>query len=363
MSNSPSLPDPGSNPVEETALAGGRLVLPATGPSGTSPSRPMPELESVTPKLPAWNDTAEAIHWFVHVRAALKSVVYRYCDALRRSIAIFTQHNATQYSDYQPLTEQLNSVRIMWKMFASQNDVTPGFLESCVVSFDFNGAVKHMKTPRTGSKESASEMRQLRDLTRGIIEEACVLQGLIEEANLRLAEEQLNEENVLPQLPAFSDLPVLTTIPTRSTSTTMMGNTAMERIFSSVSHSSSASLSDEPAALPPIASESLGDTKHEADSEGNKEDDDEEEKEAEKEAEESDESDESEEEDNRYYPFKVRLPDELDLTQFDAVWTNEDGYPGDVPEELKDYLEYTRKSMPSASSNLLRLKHMLTFAI
>ncbi|KAG5286959.1 hypothetical protein I7I48_02774 [Histoplasma ohiense] len=39
------------------------------------------------------------------------------------------------------------------------------------------------------------------------------------------------------------------------------------------------------------------------------------------------------------YPFKVRLPEELDLTQFDAVWTSEDGYPGDVPEELKDYLE------------------------
>ncbi|EDN06366.1 predicted protein [Histoplasma mississippiense (nom. inval.)] len=263
MSNPPSLPDPGSNPVEETALACGRLVLPATASSGTSPSRPMPELESVTPKFPAWNDAAEAIHWFVHVRAALKSVVYRYCDPLRRSIAIFAQINATQYSDYQPLTEQLNSVRIMWKMFASQNDVTPGFLESCVVSSDFNGAVKRMKTPRTGSKESASEVRQLRDLTRGIIEEACVLQGLIEEANLR---------------------------------------------------------------------ESLGDTKHEADSEGNKEEDDEEEKEAE----------ESEEEDNHYYPFKVRLPEELDLTQFDAVWTSEDGYLGDVPEELKDYLECTR---------------------
>lgn len=209
MSNPPSLPDPGSNPVEETALACGRLVLPATASSGTSPSRPMPELESVTPKFPAWNDAAEAIHWFVHVRAALKSVVYRYCDPLRRSIAIFAQINATQYSDYQPLTEQLNSVRIMWKMFASQNDVTPGFLESCVVSSDFNGAVKRMKTPRTGSKESASEVRQLRDLTRGIIEEACVLQGLIEEANLRLAEEQLNEENVLPQLQALSDLPYI----------------------------------------------------------------------------------------------------------------------------------------------------------
>lgn len=133
----------------------------------------------------------------------------------------------------------------------------------------------------------------------------------------------------------------------------MMGNTAMERISSSVSHSSSASPSDEPAAFPPIASESLGDTKHEADSEGNKEEDDEEEKEAE----------ESEEEDNHYYPFKVRLPEELDLTQFDAVWTSEDGYLGDVPEELKDYLECTRKSMPSASSNPLRLKHMLTFTI
>lgn len=50
------------------------LLRPAPGTfSDISPSKPMPEIESVIPTVSAWRNTDEALNWFIKLRKVLKN--------------------------------------------------------------------------------------------------------------------------------------------------------------------------------------------------------------------------------------------------------------------------------------------------
>jgi hypothetical protein len=49
-------------------------------------SKPLPETEALV--LPEWEGNQDAVSWYVQFRKVLKSIIYRYCEAIQKVVIL-----------------------------------------------------------------------------------------------------------------------------------------------------------------------------------------------------------------------------------------------------------------------------------
>ena len=183
-------------------------ILPPAIPSlDSSPNKPL-VIEDLS--APEWSDWDEAVTWFLQLRAAVKSIVYRFVTILQEAREIFERNGATHFSDYLKLGSALEKLWSDWKCFITQNGMTTDFLHDQKFLVKLKGSIKYMKTPKRAAIRSAqSEMESLRSQARFIAIEAESVWGFMEEATIRLEEqdEGHNLEKQFPKISEYTDVP------------------------------------------------------------------------------------------------------------------------------------------------------------
>jgi hypothetical protein len=183
-------------------------ILPPAMPSlDSSPNKPL-VIEDLS--APEWSDWDEAVAWFVQLRAAVKSIVYRFVTILQEAREIFERNDATHFSNYLKLGSALEKLWSDWKCFITQNGMTTDFLHDQNFLAELKGSIKYMKTPKRAAIRSAqSKMESLRSQARFIAIEAESVRGFMEEATIRLEEqdEGHNLEKQFPKISEYSDVP------------------------------------------------------------------------------------------------------------------------------------------------------------
>ncbi|OXV05265.1 hypothetical protein Egran_06966 [Elaphomyces granulatus] len=114
---------------------------PAT-PSETSPSKAIARLETKFLNAPGWSNKQKAVKWFLQLRRALKSIVYRFLLQIQEARAIFEESDATGYLDYTRLGWALSDLWHGWKVFISQNTMTSELLANALNFCDLPSAIK-----------------------------------------------------------------------------------------------------------------------------------------------------------------------------------------------------------------------------
>lgn len=317
------------------------LCLPPGTPSDTSPSKPIPDIEAITLTVPAWRNTNEALEWFENLRKVLKSVTYRYGAIIQQAIQIFEDTGATTYRDHEIIQNHLIDLWKIWRQFTMANTITPEFLRTSAIYFDFGSIITNMKTPQKVARRYALQMGKLRANMKSIAIEVEILRGLIVEIDIRLRElEDGNDVEQFPELPEVRDDDIAsersifaapaptrprrtsisgTTIATQTDSTTLSGLSLVKTVSTQTQPSTVSSSHTEN--VPEL--EKSSHRKHEI----------------EKEHEEEHGEEESEKDyKHLYYNFEVRTQNEMDLELFDPVWEPHRPFPGEIPAELNEYL-------------------------
>lgn len=205
--STPSPPSPNQTRQHERAM----VLLPPATPSETTPSKPILAREAESIIAPQWGNKQEAVEWFLQLRRALKSIVYRFLINVQEARNIFEENDATSYLDYAKLAWALSDLWHGWKVFITENTMTTDFLADALAFCDFTSVIKFMKTPKRASRKHTSQMSSIRHSASSISAELHTLQARVNEAILQLEEsdEILDIEQLppLPQLPVFEDVP------------------------------------------------------------------------------------------------------------------------------------------------------------
>jgi hypothetical protein len=177
----------------------GWLLLGSATPSESGPSKPLSRPPAETLTLPEWENKEEVITWFLQLRKALKSIVhvYRYCGAIQKALKIFEANNATNCAHYSSLTQALQILWKRWKDFVNEKTIAIAFPLSSIIYDDFLRPIRWMRTQRKASAKFASKMAELRTSIRLIENELSLSRGLLEDAIVRLLETQDGHETSL----------------------------------------------------------------------------------------------------------------------------------------------------------------------
>jgi hypothetical protein len=109
--------------------------------------------------------------------------------------------------DYYSLYLTLENLSNGLKLFLLEKSMTTEFLQGALNWADLRYPIKHMRTPKRAARKYAIQMNELRTLARSIASEKERVQGLIEEAILRLQESKVMilAWNFLHSLPDYRD--------------------------------------------------------------------------------------------------------------------------------------------------------------
>jgi hypothetical protein len=129
---------------------------------------PLARLETDFLNAPGWSNRQEAVKWFLQLRRAPKSIVYRFLLQIQEARAIFEESDATGYLDYTRLGWALSGLWHGWKVFISQNTMTSEFLADTLNFCDLPSAIKCMKTPKKASRKCTWQMRGIRSYASSI---------------------------------------------------------------------------------------------------------------------------------------------------------------------------------------------------
>ncbi|EAW22413.1 uncharacterized protein NFIA_010950 [Aspergillus fischeri NRRL 181] len=186
------------------------------------------------------------------------------------------------YVHYESLSRFLRELWVRWKEFSDTKSITTTFLSSSVIYDDFLQPISWMTTPRNAARRFAEEMAQLRNTMREVASELFVNRTLIQDAMARL-EETNNGHHVAP----FCGLPT----PDES-------DDAAEKLEKFL----------------------LTDPDHESLP--------------------SEDEDTDTDEVPVIYSREMKDPNLLEENWLDPIWVEGYGYPGTVPREIEEYLEF-----------------------
>ncbi|KAG2014584.1 hypothetical protein GB937_006546 [Aspergillus fischeri] len=272
--------EPQESPSADNTGKSEPVVLRSATPSESSPSKPLPDAEAVV--LPEWQGNQAVASWFLQFQKCLKSIIYRYCGAIQKALLIFEENDATSYVHYESLSRFLRELWVRWKEFSDTKSITTTFLSSSVIYDDFLQPISWMTTPRNAARRFAEEMAQLRNTMRQVASELFVNRTLIQDAMARL-EETYNGHHVAP----FCGLPT----PDES-------DDAAEKLEKFL----------------------LTDPDHESLP--------------------SEDEDTDTDEVPVIYSREMKDPNLLEENWLDPIWVEGYGYPGTVPREIEEYLEF-----------------------
>ncbi|KAK2742372.1 hypothetical protein FQN55_007906 [Onygenales sp. PD_40] len=194
--------------LERVESAATTITLPLAPSSQTTPTKPIVATETEDLHAPEWNDESEAVQWFIQLRKVLKSLIYRYGSALQKAKSIFEETNATNYNDYLVLTESLQAVFARWKEFISEPTITVDFLSKSLLHDDFHSVGRRMRTPRRANRSFAIRMNDVRDEVKEVVREIEALRDVVDEAATRLEENKDGYDLApFPTLAATEDVP------------------------------------------------------------------------------------------------------------------------------------------------------------
>lgn len=199
-----------------TGSSSGRLlqvVLASATPSVSSPSRPLPQKELEELNAPGWeNNLQEAIVWFYRLRAAVKSIVYRFINNMKAAMALFERHHVEYYAGHSRLEEAIPKIWRCWNQFISTNSMTEDCLRQLNFLADLRENIQNMTmTPYRVPRTSRDEMGNIRDNARFIAVEGYSVFDMAIEALTLLEEKQVGHEidELFPTIPEYADAPNL----------------------------------------------------------------------------------------------------------------------------------------------------------
>ncbi|KAL4784124.1 hypothetical protein BJX76DRAFT_357326 [Aspergillus varians] len=185
------------------------VFLPSATPSDTSPSKPIEAVQPVQIAAPEWSNAEEAIVWFLGLRKAIKSIIYRALRKIQEAQKIFEDNEATEYAGYLELCNELRRWWAAWTSFSSTNRITSQFLSTTpALMNDGSVIIQKMKTPRYATKGSYQKMRGIREDMRAVSTDLYAIKNLVLEAVVRLEELPTETAPLFPSFPMFEDTPV-----------------------------------------------------------------------------------------------------------------------------------------------------------
>jgi hypothetical protein len=209
MSESPQSTRTGSSRLSARNKELDLVLLPSATPS-QSKQLPEKEIESLT--APEWDDLGEAVAWFCQLRAAVKSIVYRFLNQIKAAMEIYTRNHSEYYACYDKMDDALKELWKGWKRFISENVMTKDFLLGLKsLTVDLREIIGHMVTPRRAPRFSIEEMTEIRRHARLIAIEGRSVFDLVEEAIARLEERQMGHdiEGQFPPMFGYTECPNL----------------------------------------------------------------------------------------------------------------------------------------------------------
>lgn len=210
MSESPQSTRTGSSRLSARNKELDLVRLPSATPSQSTPSKQLPEKEIESLTAPEWDDLGEAVAWFCQLRAAVKSIVYRFLNETKAAMEIYTRNHSEYYVCYGKMDDALKELWKGWKRFISENVMTKDFLLGLKsLTVDLREIIGHMITPRRAPRFSTDEMAEIRGHARLIAIEGHSVFDLVEEAIARLEEQQTGHdiEEQFPPMFGYTESP------------------------------------------------------------------------------------------------------------------------------------------------------------
>jgi hypothetical protein len=280
MSSPEGNPNPSPEGEAETPQQSTRTVILPSPHSSQESSSHLSDLPLENVAAPEWGNEEQAVEFFLQVKKILRRIFYHHLKVLQEAIDIYKENHATHFKNYEKLNNVLNQDCHKWTEFALQKMITVEFLLGSAIYLDLNARRRLFITPKNAMKKTRSLMQDLRGRLTATNNQLTLLQDRVNEAITRLEESQNGHENE-----PFPEITTMEAIPDPE---------PVEIVTS-------------PAGGDPVISENDDDT----DSEGNEE-----------------------------FLTIRRIRDEADLPKhgLDPVWTSWGGYPGEIPDNIKEFL-------------------------
>jgi hypothetical protein len=295
---SPTVGDPGTPERRQMTV-----VLPSPQTSNESPSN-LSDLSIETLTAPEWKNEDDAIAFFLQVRNALKAIVYKYCTTLKEGKQVFEKQHAEHYKNYAGLEMRLTLWWHKWKQFCGQRHITAAFLKTSAIYFDFESDLRFLASPRNATRASRDQMQGLRDRIKDTQQEFIRLRGQVDDAIARL-EERNNGH-------AGTGYPNLSTIRHLLSEPTPEAFREFESVMDVSGEPEDTNICTEPVPA-------RDDEQEQVDEDEN----------------------DSQSEDGDAIVARRGRRDENGLVQnrLRPVWTGWGGYPGEIPDDIKEYLD------------------------